>query len=218
MSYADKIQNEQESIDLQVFQDVLAEEQIVEENIANIRTDVTEEKPKEDTNFIKTEAPKLNLKVIGKINLTHFESKKASSVQHADYYIIDTNVFVECSDIINRIDKHAMIILSAKVVDELDKLKITLGDEYKKSVQSALRLINKAMDVREIEFSVADMRNLPRDFDHRSPDNMILSVALRYKENNPILLTSDNGLQIKAKGLGIQVMSLKNFLKGSRQL
>lgn len=213
LTYANENQNEQQPIELQVLQDVPAEEHIVEENTVTVQNDAIEDKPEEKTTFIKTEAPKINLKVVGKIDLSRFESKKTSSVQQADCYIIDTNVFVECPDIINRIDKHAMIILSAKVVDELDKLKITLGDEDKKSVQSALRLINKAMDVREFEFSVADMRNLPRDFDRRSPDNMILSVALRYKENNPVLLTSDNGLQIKAKGLGIQVVSLKSFLK-----
>ena len=213
MTYANENQNEQQPIELQILQDVPAEEQIVEENITTAQNGATENKLVEDASFIETEAPKINLKVVGKIDLSRFESRKASPVQRADCYIIDTNVFVECPDIINKIDKHATIILSAKVVDELDKLKITLGDEDKKSVQSALRLINKAMDVREIEFSVADMRNLPKDFDYRSPDNMILSVALRYKENKPILLTSDNRLQIKAKGLGISTISLRDFLK-----
>ena len=54
---------------------------------------------------------------------------------------------------------------------------------------------------------------LPSDFDRRSPDNMILTVALKYKGSNPILLTSDNGLQIKARGLGITTISLKEILK-----
>jgi hypothetical protein len=38
-------------------------------------------------------------------------------------------------------------------------------------------------------------------------------VALKYKQENPILLTSDNGLQIKAKGLNITTITLKDFLK-----
>ena len=54
---------------------------------------------------------------------------------------------------------------------------------------------------------------LPDDFDKRSPDNMILSVALKYKDENPIMLTSDNGLQLKSKILKISTISLKNFLK-----
>ena len=54
---------------------------------------------------------------------------------------------------------------------------------------------------------------MPDDFDKRSPDNMIISVALKYKEENPIMLTSDNGLQLKSKILGIATVSLKYFLK-----
>ena len=42
---------------------------------------------------------------------------------------------------------------------------------------------------------------------------MILTVALKYRSDNPILLTSDNGLQVKAKGLGIKTITLKEFLK-----
>lgn len=47
----------------------------------------------------------------------------------------------------------------------------------------------------------------------RSPDNNILTVALKFKDENPILLTSDNGLQVKAKGLNMKTISLKDFLK-----
>ena len=59
----------------------------------------------------------------------------------------------------------------------------------------------------------ADLSLLPSDFNKKSPDNFILSVALKYTNKNPIMLTSDNGLQIKAKGLGITTITLKEFLK-----
>lgn len=62
-------------------------------------------------------------------------------------------------------------------------------------------------------FEFADVSLLPDDFDKRSPDNMILSVALKYKEENPIVLTSDNGLQLKSRALGIASISLNSFLK-----
>ena len=62
----------------------------------------------------------------------------------------------------------------------------------------------------------ADLTLLPNDFNKKSPDNFISSVALRYKHENPIMLTSDNGLQIKAKGLGITALTLKDFLKQLR--
>ena len=128
-------------------------------------------------------------------------------------YIIDTNVFVEYPNICDKIGTNNHILLSAKVVDELDKLKITLDEESKRNVEKALRNINKALDLSNVSFEVANTQLLPTDFNRRSPDNLILSVALKFKKENPILLTSDNGLQIKAKGLGIKTITLKEFLK-----
>lgn len=154
------------------------------------------------------------LKILGKIDLSKFERpKKELSQVKQNYYVIDTNVFVNCPDIISKINSKYPVILSAKVIDELDKLKITLDETGKTNVQKALRFINQAMDQREIKMELADMNLLPDDFNKRSPDNMILTVALKYRDENPILLTSDNGLQVKAKGMGISTVSLKDFLK-----
>ena len=154
------------------------------------------------------------MKILGKIDLSKFERpKKELSQVKKNYYVIDTNVFVNCPDIISKIDVKYPVILSAKVIDELDKLKVTLDESGKVNVQKALRFINQAMDQREIKMELANLDLLPDDFNKRSPDNMILTVALKYKDENPILLTSDNGLQVKAKGLGISTVSLRDFLK-----
>jgi predicted ribonuclease YlaK len=128
-------------------------------------------------------------------------------------YIIDTNVFVDYPDIISKIDKKYSVVLSAKVIDELDYLKISLSEEQKKNVQQALKFINGSLEKRDVKMVTADLSLLPDDFNKKSPDNFILSVALKYKQENPIMLTSDNGLQVKAKGLGITTISLKDFLK-----
>lgn len=158
-------------------------------------------------------APALGVKVVGKIDLSKFERKKKElSLDKKNYYIIDTNVFVNCPDIIGKIDKKYPVILSAKVTDELDKMKIKLNDEGKRNAEKALRNLNNE-NQHEVIYEFADTSLLPDDFDKRSPDNMIVSVALKYKEQNPIMLTSDNGLQLKSKILGIATVSLKNFLR-----
>lgn len=160
---------------------------------------------------IPTKTP--GFKVVGKIDISKFEKPKKELVQGKEnIYIIDTNVFVDCPEIISKIDKQYQIILSAKVIDELDYLKISLTEEQRKNVQKALRLINDSIDKRGIRMDTADLTLLPNDFNKRSPDNLILSVALKYKGENPIMLTSDNGLQIKAKGMGITTITLKDFL------
>ena len=103
--------------------------------------------------------------------------------------------------------------MSAKVIDELDKLKVKLRDEEKRNVELALRLINRAMDRDNVSMELSDLDLLPEDFSRKSPDNNILTVALKFKDENPILITSDNGLQVKAKGLNIKTITLKEFLK-----
>ena len=154
--------------------------------------------------------------VKGKVDLSQFETPKQKAVKSQikkNIYIIDTNVFVNCPDIISKIDEKYMVVLSAKVIDELDKLKIKLSSDDKRNVETALRCINKALDKPNVRMELSDMSLLPADFDKRSPDNNILTVALKYKDENPILLTSDNGLQVKAKGLNMKTISLKDFLK-----
>ena len=162
----------------------------------------------------KTDAP--GLRVLGKIDLSQFETPKQKSVKSQvkkNIYIIDTNVFVKYPDILTKIDASYQVVLSAKVIDELDKLKITLDPEGKRNVEKALRNINRAMDNSNVSMELSDPTLLPDDFNKRSPDNNILTVALKFKSENPILLTSDNGLQIKAKGLRIATISLKEFLQ-----
>ena len=89
---------------------------------------------------------------------------------------------------------------------------MSIKEEKKRNVQKALKYINESIDKRGIKMETADLSLLPNDFDKKSPDNFILSVALRFKGENPIMLTSDNGLQIKAKGLGLATITLKEFL------
>lgn len=157
------------------------------------------------------------LKVIGKIELSRFEKPKKEIINGKEnIYIIDTNVFIDQPDIISKIDKKYQVILSAKVIDELDKLKVRLSEEQKKNVQKAIKQINDSFDKRNIKMDTADLTLLPSDFDKKSPDNFILSVALKYIDENPIMLTSDNGLQVKSKGFGITTITLKDFLKQTR--
>ena len=85
-------------------------------------------------------------------------------------------------------------------------------------IQKALKSINNQMDKRDLRLEIANLSLLPDDFNKRSPDNFILSVLLKFQNENPILLTSDIGLQIKAKGLSITTISLKDFLKQTKRI
>lgn len=185
------------------------------ELVATEATVVVSETALTATNEETSPAAAAGFKVLGKIDLSQFETPKQKAVKSQvkrNIYIIDTNVFVNCPEILSKIDASYQVVLSAKVIDELDKLKITLEAEEKRNVEKALRNINRAMDNPNVTMELSDPSLLPDDFNKRSPDNNILTVALKFKSENPILLTSDNGLQIKAKGLKIATISLKEIL------
>jgi len=189
-------------------------------NATNVRSDEINQQnllELDDDKSSNSSSQKLSLgngiKILRTIDLSKFEKPKKEIIKgKKNIYIIDTNVFVDHPDIISKIDTKYSVVLSAKVIDELDYLKISLTEEQKKNVQKSLRLINESIDKRGVKMDTADLTLLPNDFNKKSPDNFILSVALKYKSENPIMLTSDNGLQIKAKGLGITTITLKEFL------
>lgn len=157
---------------------------------------------------------KISLKVVDTIDLSKFKRpQKEIKKNKKNIYIIDTNVFIDYPQIISKIGKEFLVILSAKVIDELDNLKTKLDVEGQKKVQRALKSINKNLDTRELKMEMSDLSLIPQDFNKKSPDNQILSVALKFKSENPILLTSDNGLQVKAKGMNITTIGLNEFLK-----
>jgi rRNA-processing protein FCF1 len=153
---------------------------------------------------------------LGKIDLS--STKKPNKEIRSDrvnYYVVDTNAFVNCPTIIEKIDPRYTVLLSAKVVDELDNLKVKTSGDTLSNIQAALRSINHLMDKRKIRMEEADPSLLPQEMNRKNADNLILSVALKYLGDNPILITSDNGLQVKAKGLGVTTISLSEFLKNT---
>ena len=211
---AEKLHQEVESKSL-ITSDTLIEKEQEKEivDVSSKKSPLENVEVHVEDDVFEVEKPKIELNVVGKIDLSKYEKKrKEIKTGCKNIYIIDTNVFVECPNIISKINNKFGVVLSAKVIDELDKLKIKLDNDGRLNVQKALRMINTTIGKRDIKMEYADPSLLPEDFDKQSPDNLILSVALKFKNDNPILLTSDNGLQIKAKMMSITTISLKDFL------
>lgn len=128
-------------------------------------------------------------------------------------YVVDTNVFVKCPDIISKIGKGYKVAIPSTVLEELDKLKLKKSVEQSRLVRAA-KNINMAFSNRFSKMEEPDVSLLPDGFDTCNPDCKILSVALKYKKNgaNAILLTSDNMLQSRASAMGLTTLSLSQFL------
>lgn len=124
-------------------------------------------------------------------------------------FIIDTNAFIKDPVIISKIQAKNKVIIAAKVLDELDGFKSNpqLKEVASKSIREIFNDKNK-----NIKRAKANVKLLPPDFNKRAPDNLILAVALMYKDNNGILISDDLGLREKAKIVEMPVLSYDEFV------
>lgn len=156
----------------------------------------------------------ITVKIVSKIDLSHYERKRWEVKNDMEnVYIIDTNIFVKCPDIISKIGRDYVIVIPSTVLEELDKLKLKKSVDQSRLLKAA-KNINTAFSNRFSKMEEPDVSLLPDGFDINNPDCKILSVALKYKKNgaNAILLTSDNMLQSRASALGLISLSLSQFL------
>lgn len=155
------------------------------------------------------------VKVIDTIDVSRFERKRTEiDPLKENVYVVDTNVFVNCPDIISKIGKEYKVLIPATVLEELDKLKLKKGIDVR-SLNKAAQNIGAAFTSSYSKMEAPDTSLLPDGFDKNNPDCKILSVALKYKNKgtNAIVLTSDNILLTRARGLGLTSISLKEFTK-----
>lgn len=194
---------------------IVADKLLLKENMSeDVRKYLLKASNNSFVSFAKTiSVGSITLTVKDKIDLSKFEKKRAELVNGKEnIYIIDTNVFVNCPDIISKIGKKYKIIIPSTVLEELDKLKIKEGID-KITLSKAAKNIFMAFTQQYSCMEDANVSLLPNGFDRKNPDCKILSVALKHSEENPILLTSDNMLAARAKGLGITTITLKDFLR-----
>lgn len=136
----------------------------------------------------------------------------------AKYYIIDTNVFLDDPAIISKISRRDRIVLAAGVISELDRMKLKSADPEKaanarKAVNAIKEQIQKDRKVKKkfLLLEAADMSLLHPEFREGKGDNYILGVAVKFRDRNPFLLTSDTLFSIAAEVEKIPTVSLKEF-------
>ena len=187
-----------------------------------VETDIESIKKLEQINKIKTNITELENECFEYADLLDQlgQSKKELSEKELfikdqlleKHYIIDTNIFVDCPEILSKVDNKHIVVLSSSVINELQNLKLKLKGDQKANVEKALKLINLKLGKKNVKTAKPDLRLLPVDYNDKSPESLILCVALMYKDKNPFLLTSDNGLQAKAKICEIPTINLREFL------
>mgnify|MGYP000448164815 CR=1 FL=1 len=128
-------------------------------------------------------------------------------------FVIDTSALIERPEIMKSIGPNEFIVVSKRVIEELDDKK--REEPLRPRVADATRML-QSFPRQQIHFCDGDMSLLAPDYRMKG-DNLILSVAVRYRKHRPVLVTNDKNLALKARAEGIASMSVDDFEKRSRQ-
>lgn len=132
------------------------------------------------------------------------------------HFVIDTNVLIDMPNILSTFKEDDVIILPITVIEELKYRRGDVSTKY--SAEEALKEIVDLKD--RIIFEESDETLLPDDFfktfvdnyNNANNDNKILSIALKYKNEGAVLISSDNQLaKLKADFVGINGITLKEY-------
>lgn len=160
-----------------------------------------------------TETKTLIKEILRQLNV---KEQFAKDNRWAKTYIIDTNVFIDDPNILSKIGETDYVALNLMVIEELDRLKTRPETREKarkaiKNIHAALRSSNgKQSRIRKARSSL-DL--LPEELREPSADNYILSIAMIYKEKNPVLVTFDKNLESKAIMLEIPTFGKKEIYR-----
>lgn len=128
-------------------------------------------------------------------------------------FVFDTSALIRDPSLLGRLGRDQLVIVTKRVLEELDDLK---RDE---SLRSAVTKASRALRDHprdRIRFVDAKPDLLPLDYrsggtNRVKGDNLILSVAMKYSAYDPILVTNDNNLSLKAHAQNIRALATADF-------
>ena len=124
-------------------------------------------------------------------------------------FVLDTSALLDQPRIMKIFRPDDYIVVSKRVIEELDDKK---QDELLRPKVSEVTRALQSFPAHQIQFCDGDMSLLSPDYRIKG-DNLILSVAVRFRKHLPILLTNDKNLTLKAKAENIETMSVNDLEK-----
>ncbi len=137
-----------------------------------------------------------------------------------EIYVVDTCAIMENPELLDtfKTNKDALVI-PKKVLDELDKNKLKTDSNAAQKAQEAAKKIAEFQNFRRkgqkcVFIEDGDVNLLPQEYREGriSGDDIILSVALKFKVREPVVLTNDINFGNKVYGEAIRQMSSKDFM------
>lgn len=149
---------------------------------------------------------------IGEISGWLKKLEGAINPQIRGVYVFDTSALIANPLVAQRVDSSEMVVVSKRVIEELDDKK--LNEDLRPKVGQAVRNL-KDLPKENVTFCEGDLSLLSSDYRDKS-DNLILSVAVRYRRHKPTLVTNDNNLSLKAIAEGFRAMTADQFMNRPR--
>lgn len=123
-------------------------------------------------------------------------------------FVFDTSALLDEPKIVATIRPKELYVISKRVIEELDNKKS--DERLRKQVANVLRNLD-GLNKKQLHFCDGDLSLLSPDYQMKG-DNLILSVAVRYRLHGPILVTSDKNLAYKAQIENIATMTSQQYL------
>lgn len=153
-----------------------------------------------------------------------------SALKYNKIYVIDTCAIMNEPNLVDKfVGNKSALIIPKKVIEELNRNKDFINDPEKsekaKNANKKLRVyLEKNVPWLFAEESHPDL--LPIDYPAKlnsgnkekdESDNLILSVAIKYKTNNVVFITDDTNLKLKSMFEKIKHQSSKEFIGGNKK-
>jgi len=129
------------------------------------------------------------------------------SGQFDHVFVADTNALINMPELPLKMTGNVLLVLPQMVLDELDRKK--RDPALAQACNQAARLL-RDMPASRRRYEDSDLTRLPADFED-SPDNRILSVAMKYHHPNLRLITDDTILMTKAENMKITAVKVDRF-------
>lgn len=129
------------------------------------------------------------------------------SGQFDHVFVADTNALINLPELPLKMTGNVLLVLPQTVLDELDRKK--RDPALAQACNQAARLL-RDMPASRRRYEDSDLTRLPADFED-TPDNRILSVAMKYHHPNLRLITDDSILMTKAENMKITAVKIDRF-------
>ena len=131
-------------------------------------------------------------------------------------FIVDSCFLIKHPNLPKELKQGEILLIPRKVHDELDNNKAK-GKKEKSyhGARKAIQVLASATKERSNIITIdADTDLLPDGYSVNKPDNLILSSALSYRRYDPIFLTEDKNLTIKARSFNIPTLDVESYRRG----